>query len=207
MPSSINFSLGIYYISVIKTKGGIYSMKVERVNTSDGYMVSMKDDNGAVEIQLSVKDALDLSDALKNEAMSIIDEACQLVIVPKILKTLIDCGKVARLHYSHQTHNEDTGLELFSIRAVFTDNSSKSYFHECKFSDNPTIREEQLKYVSNIPIYVGPNDIYPSTEIDESGRHGYNIVPTTEDAINNVMDKIRDARKSIAKVSVVVPKE
>ena len=52
-------------------------MKVERVNTSDGYMVSMKDDNGAVEIQLSVKDALDLSDALKNEAMSIIDEACQ----------------------------------------------------------------------------------------------------------------------------------
>lgn len=183
-------------------------MKVERVNTSDGYMVSMKDDNGTVEIQLSVKDALDLSDALKDEAMSIIDEACQLVIVPKILKTLIDCGKVARLHYSHQTHNEDTGLELFSIRAVFTDNSSKSYFHECKFSDNPTIREEQLKYVSNIPIYVEPNEIYPSTDIDASGRHGYNIIPAAEDTINNVMDKIRDAKKSIiAKVSVVVPKE
>ena len=182
-------------------------MKVERVNTSDGYMVSMKDDNGAVEIQLSVKDALDLSDALKNEAMSIIDEACQLVIVPKILKTLIDCGKVARLHYSHQTHNEDTGLELFSIRAVFTDNSSKSYFHECKFSDNSTIRSEQLKYVNNIPIYVEPNEIYPNADIDASGRHGYNIVQTSEDPINNVMDKIRDAKKAIAKVSVVVPKE
>ena len=182
-------------------------MKVERVNTSDGYMVSMKDDNGAVEIQLSVKDALDLSDALKNEAMSIINEACQLVIVPKILKTLIECGKVARLHYSHQTHNEDTGLELFSIRAVFTDNSSKSYFHECKFSDNSTIRSEQLKYVNNIPIYVEPNEIYPSADIDASGRHGYNIVPTAEDAISNVMDKIRDAKKAIAKVSVVVPKE
>ena len=182
-------------------------MKVERVNTDNGYMVSMKDDNNTVEIQLSMKDALDLSDALKNEAMSIIDEACQLVIVPKILKTLIDCGKVARLHYSHQTHNEDTGLELFSIRAVFTDNSSKSYFHECKFSDNSTIRSEQLKYVNNIPIYVEPNEIDPSADIDASGRHGYNIVQTSEDPINNVMDKIRDAKKAIAKVSVVVPKE
>ena len=74
-------------------------MKVERVNTDNGYMVSMKDDNNTVEIQLSMKDALDLSDALKNEAMSIINEACQLVIVPKILKTLIECGKVARLYY------------------------------------------------------------------------------------------------------------
>lgn len=182
-------------------------MKVERVNTSDGYMVSMKDDNGTVEIQLSMKDALNLSDALKNEAMSIIDEACQLVIVPKILKTLIECGKVARLYYSHQTHNEDTGLELFSIRAVFTDNSSKSYFHECKFSDNAAIRNEQLKYVNNIPIYVEPNEIYPNADIDASGRHGYNIVQTSEDPINNVMDKIRDAKKVIAKVSVVVPKE
>ncbi len=182
-------------------------MKVTRVNTDNGYMVSMKDDNNTVEIQLSMKDALDLSDALKKEAMSIIDEACQLVIVPKILKTLIECGKVARLHYSHQTHNEDTGLELFSIRAVFTDNSSKSYFHECKFSDNPTIREEQLKYVSNIPIYVEPNDIYPNAEIDNTGRHGYNIIPTPEDSINDVMDKIRDARKAIANVSVVVSKE
>ena len=182
-------------------------MKVERVNTNNGYMVSMKDDNGTVEIQLSMKDALDLSDALKDEAMSIINEACQLVIVPKILKTLIDCGKVARLHYSHQTHNEDTGLELFSIRAVFTDNSSKSYFHECKFSDNPTIREEQLKYVNNIPIYVEPNDIYPNAEIDTSGRHGYNINPDPNDAFDNVMDRIRDAKRSISNVSVIVPRD
>ena len=90
---------------------------------------------------------------------------------------------------------------------MFTDNSSKSYFHECKFSDNATIRSEQLKYVNNIPIYVEPNEIYPNADIDASGRHGYNIVPTHEDAINNVTDKIRDAKKSIAKVSVVVPKE
>ena len=128
---------------------------------------------------LSVKDAIALSDELKNKAYEIIDEVNAVPVVPTTLKALIDLNKVEHLHYYKQVDNETTGLNLYRIKARFTDGSHREYYFECKFFEDKELRDMRMEYVKNIPIYINTKEDTAGLE-EYNGRVGFNITPKEE---------------------------
>ena len=97
-------------------------------------------------------------------------------IVPRMVKALIDCGKVARLEYSVVIHAKDADCDsdLFNIRAIFVGGGSRSYMYQCKFFENKSMLDIQLDYVNNIPVVFKDKNNYPHT-MTINGITGYNI--------------------------------
>lgn len=137
------------------------------------------DEDLQFEICMDIKEALDLAADIKHLVDKVIEEKNSIVIVPKAVKTMIECGKVSCLCYNHMQHNNDSGMELYRIYVTFFDGAQRSYFHECKFSSDERIFEAQMDYVNHIPIYVDCNHGCPNLLVDRVGRKGYNLTDAT----------------------------
>lgn len=129
---------------------------------------------------LSVKDTIDLADRMLKAAYEIVDEVNSVPIVPSALKALIDLGKVSTLHYRKHIDNEDTGLSLYLITAHFVDGAKREYYFECKFFEDEQLRNMQMEYVNNIPIYFNSAEGLYGAE-NFGGHVGYNITPKEDE--------------------------
>lgn len=173
-------------------------MKVFTKTVDETEMICIKspqmcgDDGFQYELYLDLKEALDMSMEIKALVDKIIEESASVVIVPKAVKTMIECGKVARLGYNHMQHNYDSDMELYSILVTFMDGSQRHYFHECKFSADENVFKAQMNYVHNMPIYVDCDEGCPNLEIDSTGRKGYNITsPDDPDSYERLQISMR----------------